>query len=423
MFYSIPVSNQQVVTHTPLSAKAITHVFFESKNDGVFLYKEVADNVTITIDGKMICRNVPILPFMTTTSYGRNRHKWQDVALEVNLNVDLSEIKISGQNNNDFNVVFVCSDKPVETTGFDFVESFRVKIKQPFSGTQRETLINRLWEDAQAAAENGETIKLSDYASEYTWLTNQNYEYSSEMRLYSTHRSIYGSESAARGANQYSLIANTVSGSLIQKSITLIGTESLPPYSVQQTVGIPPNIGLSVEVEDYVDMHNGRWMVVFQLYRMATEEEWKKTLETNLNYLYAQLTAGEWGVEKTISLDREPLKMFAMQMRSDTSLLTNPKVLSTSPINKLNFTLSGGASQEFPANTDLELIQAKDFVAWRNIVHTFGQPIPRTLQLTYDYNHNGNITLHPFGNPQLNYGAIIPNTWDLYFFFIYKKII
>ena len=147
MFYSIPVSNEQVIAHTPLGARCVSHLFFESKNDGAFLYKDVADNVTITIDGKMICRNVPILPFLTTTTHGLNRHKWQDVALEVNQNVDLSEIKISAQTNNDFNVVFVCTDKPqTEVQGFDFVEATRIKLRVPIS-------VEKATEYAEAIAE------------------------------------------------------------------------------------------------------------------------------------------------------------------------------------------------------------------------------------------------------------------------------
>ena len=137
---------------------------------------------------------------------------------------------------------------------------------------------------------------------------------------------------------------------------------------------------------------------------------------------------GEWGVEKTIALDREPLMTFAMQFASDSLDVDRPSPLFTPDV-KLNFTLSGGAEQEFAPKTDLEILQAKDYVAWRKIVHTFGQVMPRTLQFTYDYNRaystDGKeieLTTGNFSHYSRRYKAF-PPTWDLWLFFIYKKII
>ena len=94
MFFTIPNEKDYILTTTPAGVKSIQYVFFEAKNDYTFEYKKTLDRISILIDGKQICRNVPILPFMTTQPYGTRKHRWEDVALAVNLNVNFSEIKI-----------------------------------------------------------------------------------------------------------------------------------------------------------------------------------------------------------------------------------------------------------------------------------------------------------------------------------------
>jgi hypothetical protein len=77
------------------------------------------------VDGKQICRNLVMLPFCTTTPSGVRRHDWREIAIEVPLNINNSEVRISGVRNNDFNIIFVLSDQPVEESkGFDYFESF-----------------------------------------------------------------------------------------------------------------------------------------------------------------------------------------------------------------------------------------------------------------------------------------------------------
>ena len=309
MFYSIPIDRTQITTTTPIGAKCITHVFFESKNDNLFLYKEKQDTVTITIDGKMICRDVLVLPFCTSTPYGVNRIDWREVALEVGLNVDMSEIKISAGNANDFSVVFVCSDKPNDDfKGFDFVEYHRFALRT----------------------------------------------------------------AGDKGSNSY-----------------------------------------------YIK---------------------------------------QFGEETTIALDHSPLQMFFYHRRSSTNSRKDPKILGEADI-MLNFSLSGGLEEEFPSRCDIDLLCAKDNSAWRKVVHTFGQPMPKTLQMTIDYNHThvqperftqGNAPRFFSDSNQPYYGyarydkmtgkegaACIygerniindaygkhPNTWDLYAIFLYKKLI
>lgn len=181
MFFTIPVNDKQIITTTPIGARSITHVFFENKNDGVFTYKRDIDTVTISIDGKMICKQMPIMPFCTSTPYGVNQSQWQDKALEVNLNVDISEIKISAGNINDFNVVFVCSSEKIdESRGFDFVEAKQIQITKAYTTQEAQAKLDEMiamWQkdcaevksivDSVLTYKLVEDVSVSDYSTCY----------------------------------------------------------------------------------------------------------------------------------------------------------------------------------------------------------------------------------------------------------------
>lgn len=130
MFFNVPCSAIGTIT-TPIEAKAITHVFFQPKNDRLWLADtdESGATVSIMIDGKQICKDLFILPFCTQSPTATCNFQWEDVAIEVNLNVNLSEIKITKNDSadydtDDFDVVFVCSDTEVdESKGFEFFET------------------------------------------------------------------------------------------------------------------------------------------------------------------------------------------------------------------------------------------------------------------------------------------------------------
>ncbi|MDY4175401.1 MAG: hypothetical protein SOY07_08960 [Bacteroidales bacterium] len=129
MFYSIPIDNEEIVTSTPKEARAITHLYFEKKNEGLHTYKKDLDRVSIFVDGRQIAKNLPVMPFCTSVPYGTDRHEWQKTALEININVDFSEVKISAGNINDYNVVFVCSEKECdESKGCEFVEMQEIEL-------------------------------------------------------------------------------------------------------------------------------------------------------------------------------------------------------------------------------------------------------------------------------------------------------
>ena len=131
MFHVIPISSELTISATPLGAKSIRHLYFENKNDGLFRFKTAPDTISISIDGKQICRDILVLPFCTSSPYSPDRFPWQKVALEVNVNCNLSEIRIQSTAQGDFNVIMVCSDEGVdESLGFDFFETKRITLRK-----------------------------------------------------------------------------------------------------------------------------------------------------------------------------------------------------------------------------------------------------------------------------------------------------
>lgn len=155
MFWSIPISDTETLTNTPIGVKSITHIYFEDRNGGIFNYDAGGlQTLSVSIDGKQILQDVPVLPFCVSTPYAANRFKWQDVALEVNLNVSLSEVKISAaRKTGDFNVVFVTSnDECNALKGFDYVEFQQFNIRNTNAAdsyAEAETILKAARANAQ----------------------------------------------------------------------------------------------------------------------------------------------------------------------------------------------------------------------------------------------------------------------------------
>ncbi len=172
MFWSVPISDTETITNTPIGVKSITHVFFEDKNGGIFDYDpDGLQTISLSIGGKQILQDVPVLPFCTSTPDNINRFKWQDVALEVNMNVAFSEVKISGARTaNDFSVVFVTSTSETDATlGFDYVEFEQYNIRN----SETSTLLKRAKSVFDAARSNARKwVEASSNASFHTlWLS------------------------------------------------------------------------------------------------------------------------------------------------------------------------------------------------------------------------------------------------------------
>lgn len=179
MFYSVPISSN-IITHSPIEAKSITHVFFLNKNDNVYQWKENPDTISISIDGKQIARDILVTPFMTSSSLGKGIYDWMDVALEVGINVNMSEIKItSNSNDNDYAVVFVCSDINISETGIDYVEWKKITISKQLGGQQLQKLVYDLLIEAEQNVRNRIVTKqneaLSNWQRYLDYIKNRDY--------------------------------------------------------------------------------------------------------------------------------------------------------------------------------------------------------------------------------------------------------
>lgn len=179
MFFSVPCSASNTIV-TPIEAKSITHMFFQPKNER--LWSADADNsgafASIVIDGKQICKDLFILPFCTQTPTSTCTFDWRQVAIEVNLNVSQSEIKITRKDSadydtDDYNVVFVCSAKEVdESKGFEYFETKRIALcRAPMNYTAvieseyAESLLHLKMAMAQKMNEENERLNAANKAA------------------------------------------------------------------------------------------------------------------------------------------------------------------------------------------------------------------------------------------------------------------
>lgn len=423
MFYTIPVNNKQIVTSTPLGVKAITHVFFENKNDGVFTYKRDIDTITITVGGKMICRQVPVMPFCTSVPYGVNQHNWQDVALEVGLNVNLSEIKISASNTNDFNVVFVCEDKELkETNGYDFVEWQRIEIKKALTQEEAdeyckpihehclsllktfnadEALITAAYNSFNASSLTTEQLKefnkLEKKLDKQKWYFENINKVNSEQEAFGRYYELLSKGRIERpwgGTDPGDLFGDYFRGSQYYMDWGTISSG-----------------GRKVAYYDtyFFDLPN-KEPYVLSSYRAFTS--------ANIPY--------QWGKEERITLDKAPERMFLMQLGSSTiDHVKDPQQLFNSDI-ALNMSFTNLEHTELPANSDVLLMQTTDNLPWRKVQHVFRETMPRTIQ--YSLNYNSAIDRYGDKMPlDVSRGWGYTNkdtayTWDMYAIFIYKKL-
>ncbi len=394
MFYSVPVSNEQVITTTPIGAKCVTHLFFESKNDGVFYYKEKQDSVTITIAGKMVCRDMPVLPFLSSTPYGVNRHNWQDVALEMGINVDMSEIKISAADcNNDFNVVFVCSDKPNEDfKGFDFVECKKFVIEKNFSLSKEEAEL--LYKQANASA--NKRVSIFDKTQVEGLELGNTIEFRTEISKEQYDAAMSDDDEISEEMFD---ILSTINE---DTSDIVCGTFRYPQFYLkdfeQGEIFSDGYKNFLTRSTFYYNDEDGHYWATR---KVSDPSDWATIISYLTREIQSIIHTWSLGVEHTIKLDHAPQMMFSFSRKSAGSILRENN-------QRLNITLSGSDEQVLPPNTDLDCFMAKDNVPWRKAVHTFDSTMPKTLQIMLNSN---------------NYTPTIDRNDTLQLFFIYKKLI
>ena len=68
----------------------------------------------------------------------------------------------------------------------------------------------------------------------------------------------------------------------------------------------------------------------------------------------------------------------------------------------------------------MQLFQQNENIPWRKCAHTFEQEMPRTISVTLDV-RDEHYVYQSLGSYFRT--AELPKTWDLYIFFIYKRLI
>lgn len=129
MIFTVPINDITTITDTPVGAKSIRSFWFVDRSGGK---DKFFDNglmtISIAVDGKDICRDMFINPFFTQNAFYENLifppHDPRRVSLRCNVNVCMSEIRISASVKRDFDVVFELSDTEVEEENCEYIESF-----------------------------------------------------------------------------------------------------------------------------------------------------------------------------------------------------------------------------------------------------------------------------------------------------------
>lgn len=150
MLFAVPINSTLTVTDTPVSAKSVRSFHFVDRGNGK---DHVVENGLITcsisIDGKEICKDLFVIPFCTTQTMEENLvfppFDSRRVDIRCNLNVCMSEIKISASNMMDFDVVFELSETEVETEEVECIESFGYCVNyETMKTTYGETFIGNV---------------------------------------------------------------------------------------------------------------------------------------------------------------------------------------------------------------------------------------------------------------------------------------
>ena len=359
MFFSIPSSSEEIITVSPLGAKSIKWLFFENKNGHIFNYNGQLDTVSISIDGKQIARQLPVAPFCTTTPFGAGRFDWEKVALAVNLNVDNSEIKISGSFNNQFNIVFVCASEPLQSeTGFDYVETRRFVLKDALTASEVKNKIlaylqenyNTIYSNIGSYSDNDVVIPIFNYAE--------------ADGTYTRH---------ACGVTKEELWVNL----------------NMPPYNTYEAWETA-----DLEARDII----------------------LRSIATRISNMSAiTLAADVFNQPQNIVLDNSPERVVAY---SFVTPYTKDDVVLPIQLNRVNLTadLTISENEDLPLGFDLGLISISNRIPFADAVHSYSskQATNKYGQLTLRI--TGNQPLF-----DASQDASIGD-WQLYMIFIYKKL-
>lgn len=147
MFWRIPITDSEIDVNTPLGVRSLTHMFFEDKDGRIFRGGELY-TVDVYVDGLQIADDLPVMAFCTSAPMSTALFKWEDIALGINRNVNLSEVKIKPRRWNEkdgivnaFNVVFVGSELECDALqGVDYIEWRKIDLLSSATTADKEVV-------------------------------------------------------------------------------------------------------------------------------------------------------------------------------------------------------------------------------------------------------------------------------------------
>lgn len=451
MFHVIPISSELTISATPIGAKSIRHIFFENKNDGLFRFKSEPDTISISIDGKQVCRDLLVQPFCTSSPCSPDILPWQKVALEVNVNCNLSEIRIQSQAIGDFNVVMVCSDEGCdESHGFDFFETKQVTLRK---SANRGVILQALKQafakarvTSSSTAGDGQpgsaipTLKSSDVYK--IWGNFLKIDYPGVTWPASlaagTSLCLFSKDCSADWRQAATIVDSFCKLFQLGHSTSFITADSKGPQFRHSVTGAPKatkdNVKyLGDEWAGVVIKDSASFSVRIDGKDYSTAEyckdrniEGTEVKEADLGKMAtwvqdkAVYNADFFAQENVFSFDREPRVMFVYDVSRVRSPRTDRDDVWLHCDYPLTFTLSGAGHEITVPDTDLALFTANDRIPMRDALLTFDDEDGVTRSISVNVNRRKNasggdiaITKHPVDFAD----------WVLYFLFGYKKIV
>lgn len=132
MFWSIPNNNEEIRINTPPGIKSLRGIFFETKG----AVRKDIERISIQVGFREIVRDIPVVVFLDNKPpinwqdsvvddiNGYFLYDWKDICIELNLNVDNTEIVINCKNTTDdnYSIVFICDENSVQQENYTFFE-------------------------------------------------------------------------------------------------------------------------------------------------------------------------------------------------------------------------------------------------------------------------------------------------------------
>lgn len=451
MFHVIPISSELTISATPLGARSIRHIFFENKNDGLFRFKSDPDTISISIDGKQVCRDLLVQPFCTSSPCSPDILPWRKVALEVNVNCNLSEVRVQSSAIGDFNVVMVCSAEGVdESHGFDFFETKQVTLRKSANRGVILQALKQAFSKARVAASSASPdgnassapreLRSSDVPviwgnylqkehADVTWpaslaagvsLCLFTKDCSADWRKAATivdkFCSLFQlghSTSFVTAVNGVPQFRHSVTGTpkATKDNVKYLGDE-WSGATIKDSASFSVRIdGKDYSTGEYCKDKNieGTEVKEADLGKMATWVQGK-----------AIYNADFFTQENVFSFDREPKVMFVYNVSRVRSPKTDDDDVWLHCDYPLTFTLSGAGHEITEPDTDLALFTANDRIPMRDALLTFDDEDGVTRSISVNVNRRKtdrgvdiSTTKHPVAFAD----------WVLYFLFGYKKIV